>query len=70
MNNNEMHTIATTARFLLPGDVLIGSGFTVTEKAFRSVRSPKGKVIVTGHYPGKPSGHYEWNGSTTITVKR
>lgn len=74
MNNNEalnqIHTVSTTARWLLAGDVLVGSGFTVTRKAVRGLHTPKGKVEVCGFYPGSPERRYEWNGSTTLTVKR
>lgn len=74
MNNNEIlnqpGVIRTSARFLLAGDVLLGSGFVVESKACRGLRTPKGKVEVTGHYPGSPTKRYEFNGSTTLTVKR
>ena len=74
MNSNEnlsqIHTVSTVARWLLAGDVLTGSGFTVTANAFRGVRTPKGKVWVQGHYPGGEVATHEFNANTRMTVKR
>lgn len=63
-------TVSTTVRHLHAGDVLAGSGFRVTEGAFTSVRCPKGKVHVAGHYPGGRVKRMTWNPSTTVTVVR
>jgi hypothetical protein len=64
MNKNEN----TTARHLRAGMVLAGSGFTVTHNAYSGVRTPKGKVVVEGFYPGSPVKAHVWNASTTLAV--
>jgi len=66
MHKNE--NTKTTARHLRTGMVLVGSGFTVTHNAWSGVRTPKGKVIVEGFYPGSPVKAHVWNASTTLTV--
>jgi hypothetical protein len=63
-----MNTNKTTARNLRTGDVLAGSGFTVTHNAWAGVRTPKGKVIVEGFYPGQAVRQHVWNASTTLSV--
>ena len=70
MNLNQTGVITTSARFLLAGDVLAGSGFVVTARATRGLRTPKGKVEVDGFYPGSPVKRYEFNGSTRMMVQR
>lgn len=66
MNKNE--NSKTAARNLRAGMVLAGSGFTVTHNAWSGVRTPKGKVIVEGFYPGSPVKSHVWNASTTLSV--
>jgi hypothetical protein len=58
----------TTARNLRAGMVLAGSGFTVTHNAWAGVRTPKGRVVVEGFYPGSPVKSHVWNASTTLAV--
>lgn len=70
MNLNQSGVITTSARFLLAGDVLAGSGFVVESKACRGLRTPSGKVEVVGHYPGSPTKVYMFNGSTRMMVQR
>lgn len=60
----------TTVRHLIPGDVLVGSGFTVTRAPFVSFNTPRGKMCVEGHYKNKPVGTRIWGASTTVTIKR
>lgn len=58
----------TSVRHLHAGDVLAGSGFTVTRTPYTQVRTPKGRLVVEGNYPGKPVKAYEWNASTTVVI--
>lgn len=58
----------TAARNLRAGDVLAGSGFTVTENAYAGVRTRRGYVIVTGFYPGGAIRAREWNANTRVPV--
>jgi hypothetical protein len=60
----------TTVKHLLPGDVLLGSGFTVTSAPFVAVNIPRGKMCIQGHYPSKPESIHVWGASTTVTIKR
>lgn len=55
-------------RDLAAGDVLTGSGFVVTHTPWRGVRTPKGRMIVEGFYPGGTVKRYEWSASTTVSV--
>lgn len=64
MNNNKQ----TTVRFLNAGDVLAGSGFTVTRRPYTSTRCPKGRLHVEGFYPGKPVKVHTFNASTAVSV--
>lgn len=65
-NNRYMHT--TTARHLKAGDVLAGSGFTVTHSAYSGVRTRKGYVIVEGFYPNGAVKAREWNANTRVPL--
>lgn len=65
MNKN---TVSKTARTLRAGDVLAGSGFTVTHNAWAGVRTPKGKVVVEGFYPGSPVKAHTFTASTIVPV--
>ena len=67
MHKNE--NTKTTARHLRTGMVLVGSGFTVTHNAYAGVRTPKGKVVIEGYYPGQAPRIHVWNASTTLTVR-
>ena len=58
----------TSVRHLLAGDVLAGSGFTVTRTPYSQVRTPKGRLVVEGNYPGSPVKAHVWNASTTVAV--
>lgn len=58
----------TSVRYLSAGDVLAGSGFTVTQRPYSGVRTPKGRMIVVGFYPGSEPKSYVWNASTRVSV--
>lgn len=58
----------TTARHLKRGDVLAGSGFTVTHNAYAGVCTRRGYVIVEGFYPGGAVRAREWNANTRVPV--
>jgi len=60
----------TTVRHLRAGDILSGSGFTVTRNPYTSVRCPSGRLWVEGHYPNGATVARAWNASTTVTVMR
>lgn len=62
MNKNK------TVRSLLIGDMLVGSGFIVTNNPYRAVRTPAGRMVVEGYYPRGTIKAYEWNASTTVVV--
>jgi hypothetical protein len=62
-----MHT-PTTARHLRAGDVIAGSGFVVTHNAYALTRTPKGRVVIEGYYPGSPVKAYEWSANTRVPV--
>lgn len=64
MNNNKQ----TSVRHLNAGDVLAGSGFIVARRPWAGVRTPKGRMIVEGNYPGSPVKAHVWNASTTVSV--
>jgi hypothetical protein len=69
MNNTETLQHATCfARHLRKGDVLVGSGFTVTAHAWAGTRTPKGKVYVEGFYPGSEPKRYEWSAGTVVSL--
>jgi hypothetical protein len=55
-------------RQLVQGDTLLGSGFVVTRTPWAGVRTPKGKMVVEGHYPGSPVRAHEWNANTVVTT--
>lgn len=56
-------------KYLRVGDVLNGSGFTVTSAPYAGVDAPRGKVIIGGFYPGgTPSGHV-WGANTAVRVR-
>lgn len=57
----------TQVRHLVPGDILV-SGFVVMSKPVRLSKTPAGKVVVRGHYPGSPIKDHVWNPSTTVNV--
>ena len=63
-----MNIKSTTVRHLTTGDVLAGSGFTVTRTPWAGVRTPKGRMVVEGFYPGSPNKAHVWNASTTVSV--
>lgn len=56
------------ARHLVKGDVLAGSGFVVDMNAYRGVRTPAGKVVIVGYYPGSPVKAHVWNASTKVST--
>lgn len=58
----------TSVRHLRAGDVLAGSGFTVTHNPYTSVRGRKGYLWVAGYYPNGVNRRREWNANTTVTV--
>lgn len=70
MNNNENLPIMTQVRFLMAGDVLIGSGFTVTYRAVKGLRTPKGKHEVVGNYPGSPVKCHIFGSYTNVRIIR
>jgi len=63
-----VNTRKTTVRHLSAGDVLAGSGFTVTHTPYTSVRGRKGYLWVEGYYPNGTTRVREWNASTTVSV--
>lgn len=62
--------VNVTVAQLQPGDVLGGSGFTVTRRPYSQSTSRKGRLYVEGHYPNQPAYRHEWNRSTTMSVDR
>jgi hypothetical protein len=62
--------VRTSVRHLTSGDVLAGSGFTLTHTPYPSVRGRKGYLWVEGFYPNGAVKCREWNASTTVSVVR
>lgn len=68
MYNGDMNNIKNTqVRFLRAGDVLV-SGFVVTHNPYRATRTPSGKMVVEGHYPGKEIKRNVWSAGTVVNV--
>lgn len=64
---NETQFVDTTARYLVVGDVLTGSGFKV---AYVGSPDGSGRVRVDGAYPLSEVRARYWNENTTLTVRR
>lgn len=63
------NVVTKSAKSLRAGDVLACSGFTVTHNAWSGVRTPKGKVVVEGFYPGSPVRAHKWSAHTVVQVR-
>lgn len=63
--NNRMNT---QAQYLEAGMILADSGFIVTRDAYRDDRTPDGKVIIEGHYPGDVHTMAEWKARLVVSV--
>lgn len=64
----QISQISPAARDLMPGDVTVRDGFTITEVG--TERDSRGKISVKGFFPGHPVQEKLWNHSTPIEVFR
>jgi len=67
-----MQRVAVRAAQLRPGDLLLGSGMTVTSAPERGIYTPAGSVELAVSYPKHPGELHRktWRAGTSMTILR